>query len=217
MDELARIRHKGETLTLDELVAAANRLLPHYLPEDADGRKLRRDEVNPRLVRHFATLGLLDEAGREGREARYGARHLLQLLVVRRLMAEGHVTAAIKKLTAGARDEELEALLQSGARLAVESAVSSFSAPAMARSAAPNAALHFLQSVKARASAPIKTEPPPTPAPQIWRRLPLENSLELHIREDFRPPATPYERENLLRRIENELKNLTNKPSRRQK
>lgn len=110
----------GARYSLDELVEVANRLLPRFLPQERHGSKLRV-EVNPRLVRHLSTLGLLDEAGREGREARYEHRHLLQLLVARRLMAQGYSTGAIKKLTRGARDDELEALLQGGAQLTVSS------------------------------------------------------------------------------------------------
>lgn len=106
--------------SLDELVEVANRLLPRLLPEERHGVKLN-ELVNPRLVRHLSTLGLLDEAGREGREARYERRHLLQLLVARRLMAQGYSTGAIKKLTGGARDTELESLLHGGAHLGVTS------------------------------------------------------------------------------------------------
>ena len=74
--------------SLEEFVDAANRLLPGFLPaaEDRPGSAGKvRDEVNIRLVRHYANLGLLDDNAREGREARYGFRHLLQLLLVRRL------------------------------------------------------------------------------------------------------------------------------------
>ena len=36
-----------------------------------------------RTVRYYATLGLLDRPRIEGRQARYGERHLLQLLAIR--------------------------------------------------------------------------------------------------------------------------------------
>jgi DNA-binding transcriptional MerR regulator len=112
------LRDMNARYSLDELVSVANRLLPRLLPAEGRGMKLN-ELVNPRLVRHLSTLGLLDEAGREGREARYERRHLLQLLVARRLMAQGYSTGAIKKLTGGARDQELESLLHGGAQLGV--------------------------------------------------------------------------------------------------
>ncbi|HZJ09143.1 MAG TPA: hypothetical protein VFD39_05570, partial [Trueperaceae bacterium] len=69
--------------SLDEFVEHTNRLLPELLPKESSKRAA--DPVNQRLVRHYATQGLLDEPLKEGREARYLYRHLLQLLVVRRL------------------------------------------------------------------------------------------------------------------------------------
>ncbi len=109
----------NQRLSLLDFVEQANHLLPRFLPESSiDSRQ--REEVNVRLVRHMTTLGLLDEALREGREARYTGTHLLQLLVVRRLMAEGYTTGAIKKLIAGASIERLEALLEGEAQPTVE-------------------------------------------------------------------------------------------------
>ena len=214
MNEIHELRSRGALLSLDELVAKANELLPHILPEV---EKLRQSELNPRLVRHFATLGLVDEAGRDGREARYGARHLLQLLVVRRLMAEGSTTSGVKKLIEGASDAELESLLLSGVRRASlegYQALEEAPSPEIGGEEEENEALQWLRKIRARNS-------PSSPAPQIaapdappasWRRIAIENGLELHIREDFRAPNTPYEREQLLRRIEDELKKWLKKP-----
>lgn len=196
MKEIHELRNRGALLSLDELVAKANELLPHILPE---AEKLRQSELNPRLVRHFATLGLVDEAGRDGREARYGARHLLQLLVVRRLMAEGSTTSGVKKLIVGALDAELESLLLSGVRRANLESYHKIETVEV-----ENEALQWLHKIRAR-NAPMSS-------PASWRRIAVENGLELHIREDFRAPNTPYEREQLLRRIEDELKKWLKKP-----
>ena len=72
---------------IDALVTEANRLLAQLLPGDRAARL--KDEMNPRLVRHYTTVGLLPAPTREGREARYGRGHLLGLLALRRLMADG--------------------------------------------------------------------------------------------------------------------------------
>lgn len=95
--------------SLDELVEHANRLLPDVLPKDAAGRAA--ETVNQRLVRHYTTQGLVDEPFKEGREARYLYRHLLQLLALRRLLAEGLSSALAGKVMAGLGEGELEALL----------------------------------------------------------------------------------------------------------
>jgi DNA-binding transcriptional MerR regulator len=225
--------------SLDELVAVANELLPRHLPAASDESDARfREEVNARLVRHLASLGLLDEAGREGREARYGARHLLQLLTTRRLMAEGYTTGAIKKLIGGANDARLEALLlgEASTHASIEAPYASpptmsgkFSvrAPRASTFAAPapksaNAALDFLKDVRNRTGAAqsARASPPSTPAsvpPSQWRRVEIASNLEVHVRDDFRFPPTPHEREALLNRIADALKNLNPHYLRRKK
>lgn len=109
--------YRDAVWSLAEFVDAVNALLPDYLPKDASGRLA--DEVNPRLVRHYATLGLLPEPGKEGREARYLFEHLLHLLVVRKLLAEGFGSSAIRDAVAGCSVEELTALLEGTVRVAL--------------------------------------------------------------------------------------------------
>ncbi len=101
--------------TLDELVELANRLLPDYLPKESSGRSA--DEVNQRLVRHYTTLGLLPETRRDGREVRYLFAHLLRLLVLRRLLADGFSSQAIKRMFEGAAEQDLEGVLAGGVKV----------------------------------------------------------------------------------------------------
>lgn len=143
--------------TLDELVDVANRLLPDYLPKETAGRVT--ESVNQRLVRHYGTLGLLPETRRDGREVRYLYPHLLRLLALRRLLAEGFSSQAIKRMFDGAADEELEAVLSGGVRvdLVPEREVD----PAAERAA-------FLRRLRGSAGlAPLQEEPaaaaPPSP------------------------------------------------------
>lgn len=69
------------------LVSEANEWLEELLPADRSGRS--KAGVNPRLVRHYTTERLLSAPVRVGREARYTRRHLLEVLALRRLMADG--------------------------------------------------------------------------------------------------------------------------------
>jgi DNA-binding transcriptional MerR regulator len=72
----------------------------------ANGRV--RDVPNERLVRWYVTVGLVDPPlSRRGRVARYGRRHLLQLVAVKRRQAEGWSLAEIQAELAGATDETL--------------------------------------------------------------------------------------------------------------
>jgi hypothetical protein len=75
----------------------------------ANGRV--RDMPNERLIRWYATVGLVDPPlSRRGRVARYGRRHLFQLVAVKRRQAEGKPLAEIQAELAGATDEALAAV-----------------------------------------------------------------------------------------------------------
>jgi len=87
---------------LDELmrrVALALQSSPGARPPDA------------RAVRWYASIGLVDRpVGGRGRGARYGVRHLRQLVAVRRLQADGWSLADIQGRLAGADDDTLSEL-----------------------------------------------------------------------------------------------------------
>jgi DNA-binding transcriptional MerR regulator len=75
----------------------------------ANGRV--RDVPNERLIRWYATVGLVDPPlSRRGRVARYGPRHLLQLVAIKRRQAEGRSLAEIQAELAGATDASLAAV-----------------------------------------------------------------------------------------------------------
>jgi DNA-binding transcriptional MerR regulator len=57
-------------------------------------------EGNERLLRHYVSIGVVDKPSREGRDAHYGFRHLVQFVAARRLLAEGFPLAKIAKYTA---------------------------------------------------------------------------------------------------------------------
>ena len=192
------------TGTLDDLAALANTLLPQYLPLDRSSRT--GDEVNPRLIRHYTTQGLLDPPLKEGRGARYTRHHLLQLLTLRRLMTGGHSAQALQSLLGTQSDADLEALLTGELRLQVQTG---------------NAALDYLASLKEnQASAPsvARSAPPPSPSPASsvpparYTRLMLAPGLELHVSRDARLPKTPAEQDALARQLIAALDTLRRTP-----
>ena len=69
------------------------------------------EEISPRTVRLYATQGLIDRPGKEGRSAIYSRRHLLQLLLIRSLARRGLSLSAIAPLCVLA-DAELEQQLE---------------------------------------------------------------------------------------------------------
>ena len=106
------------------------------------------EEISPRTVRLYATQGLIDRPGKEGRSAVYGHRHLLQLLLIRSLARRGLSLAAIAPLC-GLPDPELEQQL----------------AQLEAQGEAPpqdsNAALNYLRDLKSSliSSPPLSSSP----------------------------------------------------------
>jgi DNA-binding transcriptional MerR regulator len=214
MSELQQLAQGDRRWSLEEFVDVANQLLPQYLPQqDADIRV--SEAVNPRLVRHYTTQGLVDKPHRQGREARYTYRHLIQLLLLKKLLSEGYSIGSLTTLMLNKPDSELEALLLGGAKLTVETA---------------NPALAFLSKVRQRSAAasPKRVEAPPPPAAaqlrlssaapplsaapvppsEHWLRVDLLPGLELHVRQDFALPRSPQEREALLQLIAQRLTDL---------
>lgn len=202
MKTLQQLALEEPNWSLEELVQVANELLPQFLPEEKAHTRVR-EEVTPRLIRHYASQGMLDEPLKEGREARYLYRHLLQLLLLRRLLAEGYGASAIDKLAISKTNAELEELLQGGVQLTVTPA---------------NPALAFLQQVQQRKIAPASSSPrlsppavpPISPAapslgdastPSQWTRVEVLPGLELHIRHDFVYPSSTQEQQTLLQLI----------------
>lgn len=192
--------HVQDQWSLDELVRIANELLPQHLPqEDSKNRVL--EEVNPRLVRHYTSCKLIDRPVRIGREGRYGYRHLVQLLVVRRLLMEGYTAGAIYKLVYRMSTPELQALLEQGVHLQLNP-------PPI------NPALAFLQQVQdrsehrhseqARANELRRTPEgslSSSPRPETWNRVEIMPGFEVHIREDFDFPQINRDQEALVKQL----------------
>ena len=209
MKILQQIAQQDPRWSLEELVQVANDLLPQFLPDEKVQTRVRED-VTPRLVRHYTSQGMLDEPLKEGREARYTYRHLLQLLLVRRLLVEGYGANVIDTLARSKPNSDLEALLQGGVQLTV--------APA-------NPALAFLQTIQQRqpeivarsqALGSVATPPSPVPATNEWTRIEIMPGVELHVRRDVVLPNAPPAQQNLAQQILHALIALAN-PKKRSK
>ncbi|QKG22862.1 MerR family transcriptional regulator [Actinomadura verrucosospora] len=95
------------TWTIGELAERAAAVLAAGESAQVNGRV--RDLPNERLIRWYTTIGLVDPpAGRRGRAALYGPRHLLQLVAIKRRQAAGRSIAEIQLELAAATDATLE-------------------------------------------------------------------------------------------------------------
>ena len=69
------------------------------------------DSGNERLLRHYASVRVVDKPSRQGREAVYTYRHLLQFLTARRLMKQGFALSKIAEFTSVVPTETLQQTL----------------------------------------------------------------------------------------------------------
>ncbi|MEL6399971.1 MAG: MerR family transcriptional regulator [Cyanobacteria bacterium J06607_6] len=217
MEKLQQIADQQPELTLERFVETVNDCLPQFLPESTTGGR-GQESVNARLVRHYTTQGLLDKPLKQGREARYVYRHVLQLLALRRLLADGYSVSSIAGLIDGQANPVLESILQGSTQLTVEAANPALAFLSQIRDRATPTTPAPAPAARQRRSAPVspaRTLSAPAPAvpaaspaeppPQTWTRFELRDGLELHLRQDFVAPATPAERDQLLQLITHHL------------
>ena len=97
-------------MTIDDLVAEADRLLPVVAARQTRYKVAERPDV--RTIRYYVTRGLLPRAsGYEGGRARYEGAHLIRLLLIKKLQAEHHTLTRISSTLEGADDGAVLRLL----------------------------------------------------------------------------------------------------------
>ncbi|GGJ18468.1 MerR family transcriptional regulator [Deinococcus roseus] len=217
--------YHSDSWNLDAFAERVNRLLPEFLPADKMNSRMQ-DTVNPRLIRHYTTLGLLDSPDREGREARYTYRHLLQLLLLRKMLAAGFATGIIAPITQEKTLEELEDLLL-GERVAEKHPMDFFRKRAVqaeeSRMEKEEAAPPLAASVPPSMPAPMAAPAPAAPAfpdflqygdarerkkarkAETYTRVPISEGVELHLTEDFEPIKNPTLLQKILKKIQQAL------------
>src|SRR2546430_9008679 len=101
--------------TIEELGAQVALALSVDYEGPGNGRV--RGVPDLRSIRYYTTLGLIDRpAEMRGRTALYGRRHLLQLVAIKRLQAQGLTIAELQRQLLGLTNAALEKI----ARLSVE-------------------------------------------------------------------------------------------------
>lgn len=107
------MKNGDETLSLEDLALEVNRLLEGRGLLDSQGDRRVAAAPDARTVRYYGTLGLVDRPSIVEREARYGRRHVLQLVAVKALQARGLPLAEVQARLYGRSNSELETLLNS--------------------------------------------------------------------------------------------------------
>lgn len=92
--------------TIDELAQLVGEALAVDYTGQSNGRV--REVPDRRTIRWYTTIGLLDRpAAMRGRTALYNRRHLMQLVAVKRLQADGRSIAQVQEALLGADDRTL--------------------------------------------------------------------------------------------------------------
>lgn len=178
------------------------------------------EEITPRTVRLYATEGLIDRPGKDGRRAVYGQRHLLQLLLVRSLARRGLSLSAIAPLVV-CSDQDLQEQWQQ-----LDDGTSS-NCPPETR----NEALTYLQSIRDSSTpstdqssslllllgSPLSSRSPSSlrstrsgsrssASSSRWHRFSLAPGVEVHLSESASIPPSGSRREAWLQRLIDRLR-----------
>jgi DNA-binding transcriptional MerR regulator len=129
-----------------------------------------RDRPDARTIRYYTALGLVDRPTEmTGRTARYGDRHLLQVLAVKALQARGASLADVQRALVGATADELRRAIGPGLPAALAAAARPATEPDRAfwrtpPAAAPPATPPLAAASEAAPSAAAQSATPPLAA-----------------------------------------------------
>lgn len=207
MREWLEAERRGKYVGVAGLAEAAARILAES-GAARQGRGTVTELPDERTVRYYLAEGLVPTSGeKQGTASVFEFRHLLQLLVVKKLQAEGLPIRAIRELVTGKTERQLERLLGTAEQ---------GQAPG---SPARGEALSYLESLLQKSpSAPLPSQAPAPPqaySPPLsaspsgalsgtWSRVELEPGLELHVSDAYRAPQG----EGALRRLSQIFQNV---------
>lgn len=150
-----------------------------------------------RTIRYYLTEGLISPAeDKQGTASVFGYRHLLQLLVVKKLQSQHLPIRKIRDLVDGRTERELERLLGAEGGAAVKNEALSYleklltkPAPAPQSPPAPQALRQMSVMESLASPAPPAPQTPTTGSPGgTWARVEIEPGLELHVHDQYQPP-----------------------------
>ena len=160
---------------LAELTAEVARVLSEFGYAGTESGRVR-DIPDARVIRYYTTLGLLDRpAELRGRTAYYSARHLAQLVAIKRLQARGHSLAEVQAVLAAIDDTELLRIARDDSKSATaEAATHGAAATQPSRRAAP-----FWRHATAPPAPPAESARASGAAPEPLLALKLEEGVTL--------------------------------------
>jgi DNA-binding transcriptional MerR regulator len=149
-----------------------------------------------RTIRYYLTEGLISPAeDKQGTASVFSYRHLLELLVVKKLQSEHLPIRKIRDLVDGRTERELERLLGADGSTKVKNEALSYLEKLLTKPAAqpsPQAPQMLRQTSSPEAQAsPAQLAPQSSSAgigSGTWSRVEIEPGLELHVHDQYQPP-----------------------------
>ena len=172
------------------------------------------DFPDERTIRFYLSEGLIDAPDeRRGSASLFGYRNLLQLMVVKKLQAEHFPIRKIREIVAGRSETELEELLaEDGSTKSSGRDPMDYLRGLLPMAKSPNFRAQVVMSSVPDVSEMMMMAPPDTKEESTWRRVELQDGLELHIRDDFSINDERREVKRLTSRILNVLTEHGRKP-----
>jgi DNA-binding transcriptional MerR regulator len=171
-------KHRGEkSFTLPRLLEILREQLPLVASRQT---KYKVTEIpTARTIRFYTSRGLVDKpAARDGVNALYGYRHLLQVLAIKYLQSQYLPLVKIRSLVENADNRELELLIPAVApAMAASRGIARDNARVTAPTFLPQA------SVGVRSLQPGTETPPDAVSglPDTWHRVDIGPGIELHV------------------------------------
>ena len=200
------LRWEQETFKLGDLAEAVNRIVVDLPLEQPDDGRVS-SELNERTLRYYISEGLMDAPDDKGSAAVYSKKHLLQVLVVKALQARYLPIKRIREILWGKREKELEGILRDYVR---EQSVSQRGLPGLDL---PRRDVRAYEPASFR--GPVDRDDPSEQIPKFeprtlqayepevasWKRLDLDDGVELHIRDDRMKALSKSEIKRIVDRL----------------
>lgn len=163
----------------------------------AQARATVSDVPDERTIRYYLAEGLVAPAeDKQGTASVFGYRHLLQLLVVKKLQSEHLPIRKIRELVERREVRELERLLGLDGGTSSKNEALSYlekllTKPAPKGQANAAGGFNFLSSQPgmAQSAPPLPESSQPGSSSNAWERIEIEPGLELHVRSSYQPPT----------------------------
>ena len=174
-------RYRGESsLTMSQFIAILREQLPQVAPTQT---KYRVTEIpSERTIRFYTANKLVEKpVAKEGSHARYGYRHLLQVMAIKYLQSQYLPLVKIRSLVENISNRDLELLIPDIAPVtAAHRGIARADRLVVENSFLPQTfAFHYRQLKQE--TAPADQISDDEDLPDTWRRIEIGPGIELHV------------------------------------